>query len=146
MKTCSIENCDSPVFSHGYCAYHNRMYNAKPLKKVPYKIAKYSKKREAHAKEYTRKITVTNAIPNQLCFFCGKIIYSGIQNHHLLGRIEDKLLDDDLLVPCHGTCHLDFHQKSVHILCHRLWWTSFMDRLRVKSEEAYNKIMNKFDK
>jgi len=145
-KYCSIDNCENPLYGHGYCFYHYKMYKVKPIKVQPYKISKFSHKREVQAKEYIKQITVSNALPNQRCFFCDKIVYGTISNHHLEGREDDKLLDTSLLVPTHNTCHLDFHQKSVHILCKNLWWEGFLQRLKEKSEKEYEKVLYKFNK
>jgi len=147
MKKCSIDECESDCFSSGFCRFHWGIYKAKPIKKGPYKLAKMSTKRQAQAKTYTQQIKVSNAIPNQLCFFCNKLILGTVSNHHLLKRDGERLIDESLYVPSHNNCHVfKFHSWSVHKLKLEPWWEGFLIRLKEKCPEAYDKIIAKFDK
>lgn len=147
-KICKEENCNNPVFSHGYCAYHNKIHYPYIIKKKLYKIARFTPKRQEQVKEYNTMIKAKDDDGKpHYCFFCTKRIWGTISHHHLEGREEDKLLDDGLLVDSHNGCHVfKFHSWSVHKLKLELWWDGFLIRLKDKSEIAYDKVMEKFNK
>jgi len=144
-KICNIEGCSYPVFSKMLCNNHWRAKYGK-IKIKPYKISKFSKKRQVLAKTYTKQITVSNAIPNQRCWFCNEVITGRISNHHVLGKDGEKLIDSKDYKPCHNICHLDWHDKSVVVLSKRPWWNSFMERLKIEYPDIYLKTNNKFNK
>ena len=80
------------------------------------------------------------------CFFCGKKMAKRDNVHHLRGRTGDYYLDKDWWVNAHNKCHLDYHRMTVEQLKKESWYDAFMERLRVKDPETYQKEINKTQK
>lgn len=140
MKKCL--ECDNPVFGKGYCKYHQ--YLRTDVKK---KIKPVSDKRRAQNKEYSviRKKAYEEAVinKNDICFMCGKKISSNFDWHHLDGREEDNLLNDEFIVFTHHQCHMAIHNLPVHMLLRFKWYEQFLERLKIKSLLLYEREYEK---
>jgi hypothetical protein len=159
--TCS--SCSRPVFSHGYCKYHQYMrkmkggdlYNKTQEARTPkkaYKVPPVSKKRSEEQKYYAqgcKELTAELREQNNgkiYCFFTGQEITGFVTYHHLLGRTGDFYTDKSLLVPCGNDVHLEYHRSTVEQLRNTSWYAGFLERLRLKSKDAYNKEIRKSEK
>lgn len=152
MKTCNRNDCELPCFSKGLCLKHWREEHGKPLSKHKnpshrYKpVNKVAKKRSKQLMDY-KKITLDSGTPMR-CFFCDKPIVNGqYDKHHLKGRENDLLLEKEWLVPAHNNCHVHlYHSVSVKKLMLLPWYEGFLLRLKAKSEELWQKEIDKQSK
>jgi hypothetical protein len=144
MKKCSEPDCNYDCFSKGLCRMHWLIKYGKPIKKSPYKIAKYSKKRKMQVVKYNYSIKQSNK-SNQTCFFCNESILEAISNHHILGRDGDNLTDNRYVVPSHNNCHVFiWHSWSVKRMAMLPWWEGYLERLKALCPEEYEKTIYKF--
>lgn len=79
-KTCKVNGCNNPVFTHGYCNYHKHLYyiqkkqNKSSSKLSPPKspintLSKKKSRKKAKIALSKKKLIERNG---QRCFFCGK--------------------------------------------------------------------------
>lgn len=70
-----------------------------------------------------------------------------LECHHLNNqRYGDRLYDKDMLVPVLRSYHTLYHSLPVEKLLKTSWYAGFLERLKNKSEEVYNKELKKQDK
>jgi hypothetical protein len=166
---CNDINCQNFQFGGGFCKYHQYMrsmrggdkYQPKsrgnglikprsPKNHTP--IPKQSKKREIdqkHYAEHCRELAQEIRDKNNgkiYCFFSGVEISKMPVFHHLLGRTGKFYLDKELLVPCDNETHLEYHRMTVVQLEKTQWYKGFIERLLIKSKQAYDKEMKKKQK
>jgi hypothetical protein len=154
--TCKITGCNNPIFGVGVCKYHQYerrrlggdLYLRKPPKAKP--IPKESKKRKEDHRQYTEKTKEfwNESVANKtdFCFFCGVHMDHRDNIHHLRGRIEF-YLDKEFWVNAHNDCHVyKYHTMSSEQLLKEPWYQSFLERLRIKDQESYNKELRRHDK
>ena len=158
-KICKYEGCNNSRWGGGYCKYHqyirfkdeNRAVQPlSPIKR--YNIPKVSDKRLEQAKIY-KQICIEVDLEakksnNWKCFFCGEEFEKGVRpdRHHLAGRDGSLYTDKRYLVLAHRICHTKYHSHTIHLLKKEAWFNSWLERLRVISEELYNKEINKLNK
>lgn len=64
--------------------------------------------------------------------------------HHLnQERDNDRLYDEEMMVPVLDKYHNDYHSLSVSKLLQTFWYNSFLERLKLKSLEVYSKELRK---
>jgi hypothetical protein len=154
-KTCAFKDCKNDVFSHNYCKIHQWLRTDE--KYLQYKerkkqgiIKPRSKKRAKDEKYYAvrAKEFFDDAVKNKTnhCFFCGEWVETFQGLHHLDKRDGSKLLNFDLIVICHQDCHDDYHFAGYERLSMKIWYNDFLNRLKLKSEELYNKEQRKREK
>ena len=124
LKTCSVDNCNNPLFARGYCSYHYRsiyLYNkSKDKPKKTYHIPKVSEKTKKRNQQYSKnrlafieKTKQSNPAGKIYCIFCGKEIKGKIDLHHGLGRDDDIMLDEKFWFLAHNFCHVhQYHSLS----------------------------------
>lgn len=154
--TCSFEGCDRPVFAKSFCAYHQYMrkkqggdlHKRKPRKEP---IARRTKKREKDERQYKdhAREFFDNAVATKTnkCFFCDEFVtfFQGL--HHLKGRTNDYLNDKEWWVIVHNDCHVyKYHAMDYEHKQQLPWWGSFLDRLKLKSDELWRKETRKEEK
>jgi hypothetical protein len=109
-----------------------------------------SKKRKKEHKTYLEQIKLfwKEAVNDgtNYCFFCGEKMESRDNVHHMKGRTGNYYLDKEFWGNAHNECHGDYHFKGVEWLMQQFWYKGFLDRLRLKSEELYQKEFKKQDK
>jgi hypothetical protein len=79
------------------------------------------------------------------CFFSGERIQGQISWHHLRGRgryIKDK----QYLVPSINANHLDYHFLPYEKWSAKPFFNDFMNRLKIKDIETYNKELKRAEK
>jgi hypothetical protein len=120
-------------------------------RKAPIKKKSERRKRdEVHYKDHC--IELTNEIKEKnggkiFCFFSGLEIVGRVTYHHLRGRTGDFYTDKEWLVPCINDYHLMFHWESVDFLLQQDWYVKiFLPNLKAKSEELYDKQIDKKNK
>jgi hypothetical protein len=154
--TCKIHGCNNPVFGGGVCKYHQYerrrlggdLYLRKPPKAKP--IPKESKKRKDDHRQYTQKTkefwyeSVANK--TDLCFFCGVHMNKRDNVHHLRGR-QEYYLDKEYWVNAHNDCHVNkYHMMDIEQLKKESWYPAFLQRLKAKDPQSYDKELKKQDK
>jgi hypothetical protein len=124
------------------------LYKPKPRKATP--INKESPKRKKENKRYLEllKEKWEEAVINgtNYCIFCGEKIPMREDNHHLDGRIANKLLDTTYWSWAHRECHSLYESGSYTQLVRQVWWGDFLARLKAKFPHLYYKESNKKDK
>ena len=162
MRTCTVHNCDYPVFGtdkrtgKGLCKGHQFLRTDKAKeKRKPVREAKAvyrSLKRMREEAEYQK---VCDEIDKELqevgefrCFFTNKPLPVDRKpaHHHLRGRVGKLLTDKRWIVPCKSSPHLNYHDLSVEKLSKKSWYPGFLKRLREVDEGLYQKELNKKDK
>jgi len=144
MKICKEDGCSLPVFSHGYCRRHlyrvdkykrmaDKTYKStsKPLSRPKgYKIPPMSEKRREELKTYSQLIKEIDkeakANKKWYCFFCGEHLGDTCDHHHLKGRENQDLVDEEYIVLAHRKCHRDYHDKTAKDIP---WFKAFVKRL-----------------
>lgn len=64
--------------------------------------------------------------------------------HHLnQERDNDRLYDEEMMVPVLDKYHNDYHSLSVSQLLQTFWYNGFLERLKLKSKEIYSKELRK---
>lgn len=118
-----------------------KVYNT-PLKtKTPLK--RRSDKRTEQEKEYKKICDQMDARRPWTCFFCGKEIKGmKVDHHHLDGR-EENYLTRGLIVHAHRACHSMYHDAPIHKWP---WRFAYFERLRMKSNDLYEREILKLDK
>lgn len=168
MSECHAEGCASPIFSHGYCKYHQYirrmkggdLYASRPSNKrsearSPQRrmsVPLESKTRQEEHKYYTQECkeleqeirALNNG--NIYCFFSGKEIPGRVSWHHTNKRTGEFYLDKRWLVPSINEYHIAYHFTPVEKLMKEPWYSGFLKRLRKLSEALYQKEMKKFEK
>lgn len=74
-KTCKVEGCTNPVFTHGYCYYHRNLYykySNKPRKKQNINSLSTKKRQKKRQLSHLKNDLIRENGP--ICFFCGKEI------------------------------------------------------------------------
>jgi hypothetical protein len=151
MKICEHIGCTNPQFGGGRCKYHQferHRQGGDLFKRKPPKIANRTPKRTKDERQYKDQARefFDNAVKEgtNLCFFCGKKVTKFEGLHHLKGRTNDYLLDRLWWVTVHNFCHTAcYHQMDYEHRSQQPWWAEFLQRLRLKSEELYQKEINK---
>lgn len=145
MKTCKAEGCSYPVFGKGYCKCHQYLREDPPKK-----IRSYSIKRQAQVTDYLsiRKKFIASKRDTEewFCFFCGGVF--GFEDnpdvHHLRGRDDELIVDDDFWVIAHTKCHIEqFHGTAISDLKKLHWFNAFKARLLKKDKFTHDKLFNK---
>jgi hypothetical protein len=139
-----------PVFSHGYCIYHQtkRLDDRSPMRRhrkpqnrerpsTPSQKNKASQlnhrspKRKKQEGEYNRLINEFVEWKKQQgeyrCVFCGGGFSVRPDVHHLEGRDNDRLLDWTRWELAHRGCHQDYHSKPIEKLP---WWDGYLERIK----------------
>ena len=168
MSECQAEGCTNPIFSKGFCKYHQfirrmkggDLYGSTPSNKrsearSPKRrtlMPLESKKRQKEHKYYTQECKELEQELRELnggkiyCFFSGEEIQGIVTFHHTNKRTGKFYLDKKWLVPCINEHHLAYHFTPVEKLMKKTWYNGFLQRLRNLSEELYQKEMKKFEK
>ena len=153
---CQEPGCNNPVFGGGYCKYHQykrRMYKGdlyKPPEYQHYYIPKEGKKRKVERVYYVVQIkwfwdeSVENG--TDFCIFCGEHMEKRDNIHHMRGRTGDYYLDKKWWVNAHNDCHLYYHRATVEQLSKETWYKGFLERLKEKDPQSYQKEINKGQK
>lgn len=160
-KTCQHEGCNNPVFSNGYCSWHqsdrtDKKYLKSLLKKYQKGNAKIKPKSEKRTQEDIIYKQVKKLKEVQLkkkgewrCIFCN-MPFSDYETpgwHHLSGRDGDLITDPKYLFPAHSNCHLrDYHQATVQHMKSMFWYEGFLERIENIDIDLYNKEMRKASK
>lgn len=148
-KICLVEDCDRNVWGKGYCGVHQWMRTDKKKKSVSRKpLNKMSKKRKVTQVEYK---SICDEIDREAkendaydCFFCNEEIKGRADHHHLKGRDGNKYTDKELIVLAHNRCHVyEWHMLGINQLAELPWYEGFKERLKLKDEECYNKLISK---
>ena len=144
MKTCKAENCSYPVFGGGYCKNHQYLRNKTK------KIRQYSVKRQAQVSDYLSKrkkfIASKRDTEEWFCFFCGNPFRfeDNPDVHHLRGRDDELIVDEDFWVLGHTRCHVEqFHGTAISDLVKYYWFDAFKIRLFSKDKLTHDKLFNK---
>jgi hypothetical protein len=148
-KICKYQDCKLAVFSHDYCQMHQRFRTDKKWlksllkqhKKGNTKIKSRSDKRIKEEREYS-----TMNPTNKICFISGLPLDETKERHHLGGRSGNLYLDENLLVWVNSRYHSEYHTRPWSWLMQQYWYPGFMNRLKDKSEELYNKHKSREDK
>jgi hypothetical protein len=154
LKTCSKIGCTNLVFSHLYCRIHqwcrtDDTYKAYKERKKQGKIPSKSKKRKVEEKYYAvlcKELEQEIRAKNNgkiYCFFSGLEINERISWHHTNKRTGNFYLDKEWIVPSINKYHMMFHFTPVQKLMQESWYEGFLNRLKLLSEELYNKEANK---
>lgn len=108
MRTCRIENCYFPVFSKGYCKFHQykkgiSSAKSKTIGLKPTKV-KYDKELVKQDREFYMEIWKERF---HVCYSCGAAIYKPrtYNFHHLLEKGVERY------------AHLRHEKKNIMILC-----------------------------
>lgn len=152
----------APLWSGGRCKVCDTRFKASqvrskprsPLKgtKTPLKpkspsqgIKKKSDKRVGEEKKYKELCDWMDAKPGKkMCFFCGNEIKGKKwDHHHLAGRVGDKYLLPGLIVHTHARCHFAYHNNPFKSLP---WRYAYLQRLRLKDEQLYQRELFKLEK
>jgi hypothetical protein len=153
-KICKVEGCDQNVFGSGYCKRHQYLRDdiVKSIKTLNKPIRKLSVKRKKQMDTYIELKAEIIAEAKRdglyLCRFCGKRFEDTdtVEIHHLLGRIEDKLIDKKDLILVHRQCHTEYHSLTVEQLYRTEWYRWFLMGLHYISPEAYKKEQRRINK
>lgn len=143
-----------PVFAAGFCKYHQYKrkmrggdkYESKPRPKSL--IPKESKIRKKERIRYLDQIKMfwDESVANgtDFCFFCGIKMLKRDNIHHLQGRTGDYYLDKEWFVNAHNDCHVfKYHYMPMVQLMQQPWYSSFLARLKSKSEILYYKELKR---
>jgi hypothetical protein len=149
MKQCSVEGCTNPVFGKGYCKYHQ--YHRTDLKVKTYikNIKVVSSKRLSQLIIYSaaKIIAWDNALKtgNNRCFICNRQFNTKTipDWHHLDGREEDLLLDQQFLRFAHRQCHEEIHNLYYDLLKLKPWYEGYLQRLKEIDQKLYDKEYDK---
>lgn len=124
------------------------LYKPKPRKVSP--INKESPKRKKENKRYLEVLKEywEDAVINKTnyCFICGEYMEKREDNHHLEGRIENKLLDTTYWALVHRDCHRKIHDYSIEQLLRESWYQDYLNRLKSREPSLYYKEMKKQQK
>ena len=155
MKKCQEIGCENNIFGGGYCKYHQfrrHMAGGDKFKRTPRQksvIPKESKKRAkdnrlylVRVKEFWEEAVKSNT---NYCIFCGEKMNKREDNHHISGRGK-YFLDEKLWSHAHRECHDNYHHKSIEWLMKQPWWTSFLNRMRIRDSVTYRKLLAKIEK
>jgi len=113
-----------------------------PLKaKKPMK--KKSDKRVEQEKKYKEICDRMDTNHKWVCFFCGGEIKAKKPDHHHLDGREEHYLTPGLIVFSHRKCHSMYHDTSFKKLP---WRYAYLQRLRLKDEQLYQRELFKLDK
>lgn len=164
VKKCNESNCDRPVFSHGFCRYHQYKRNkvTKPKESKANKarshwkqgfISPISNKRRNErilyinvCKEKEAELRAKDPQKKIYCFFSGKEIPKRISWHHWYGRDNDNYTNKAGLVPTINENHLMYHDLSVEQLEKKEWYNEFLERLKIFDISLFEKQVYKKQK
>lgn len=155
MKECIENGCNRPQFGGGYCKYHQyrrKMQRGDQHKRKKQAIPAKSKKRKEDDKRYTEICKELEAEMRSqdpqgriFDFFSGDEIKGCISWHHIRGRGE-YIKDRRWLVPTINKYHLDFHYMPYKEFRKYSWYDAWLNRLKLKDEQSYNKELRRRDK
>jgi hypothetical protein len=123
-------------------------FKRKPTKAKP--IPKESKKRKEDHRQYTQKTKEfwDESVANKtdFCFFCGVHMTKRDNVHHLRGR-QEYYLDKEFWVNAHNDCHVNkYHNMDIEQLKKEPWYSEFLQRLKAKDPQSYEKELRKHEK
>jgi hypothetical protein len=157
VKTCAKYGCNYPIFSHLYCRAHQwcrtdeAYQNYKDLKKrgkIPAKGDKRKKDEKRYTeicKELEQEMRSQDPQGRIFCFFSGDEIKGQISWHHLHKRGAN-LKEKQWLVPSINANHLDYHFLPYEKWSAKPFFNDFMNRLKIKDIETYNKELKRAEK
>ncbi len=146
MKICKHINCTNPVFGGGYCKFHQRYRVDKKPKKINQSSPKRTKQNTQYTSTRKKFINEKRDGKDWFCFFCGRPFRfeDNPDVHHLRKRNDELLNDTEWWVLAHTDCHVNqFHSTALSDLKNLIWYDSFMNRLKIKDSETYEKLKNK---
>lgn len=128
---------------------HKPLLNAlsRSKAKIPRRTKERAKNEEYYSVQAHKFFDESVENKNNICFFCDKEvkIFQGL--HHLKGRVGNYLLDKLWWVVVHNECHVEnYHQSNAEQRIKQVWWKGFLGRLRLKSEDLYQKEIKKIEK
>src|SRR5512133_944882 len=154
---CKEPGCTFNCFGGGYCKYHqgrrkqNTPKNTSGIRfkprskskgiKIPPESKTRQKQRKIYdqvCKELTEEIREVNE-GKDYCFFSGQEIKGRISFHHFKGRAGKYYTDKRYLVPVLNDPHLEYHRMTVEQLKGQPWFEEWMERLKNKDIESYQK-------
>ena len=160
-KLCKHEGCTNPIFSNGYCSWHqsdrtDKKYLKSILNKYhkgKIKIKPRSDKRAKQEQEYREmKVELEQELKEKgewRCIFCNMPFQdTEIPDwHHTNKRVGNMLVNKHYLKPAHTGCHIThYHNNTVRKRKMMFWYEGFLERLKVIDAELYNKEIKKEDK
>jgi hypothetical protein len=103
-------------------------------------MRKISKKRSQQLKEYKK---ITSNIEERkkqgekfVCIFCGDIVQQAYEKHHLMGREEKLLNNEDYLFVVHPMCHFKYHNHPIKYIW---WWDGYLGRIKNIDDKFYHR-------
>jgi len=151
-----------PIFSHGFCKFHqNKRTDEKYKKQMDQKRSKKALLNVLEARSSSRRYNIPpmskkrqnmlvlyKAICKEIdaeqpnCFFCGR--RGGGDHHHLKGRRGKLLTEKKWIVRAHYTCHtLKYHRLPVEDLMMETWYPAFIGRLKLMDSGLYDKELRR---
>ena len=83
-------------------------------------------------------------VPQELKEESDDMLMKYLTCHHLnQERDNDRLYDEEMMVPVLDKYHNDYHSLSVNQLLQTFWYNGFLERLKLKSKEIYSKELRK---
>ena len=83
-------------------------------------------------------------IPAELRYESDDVLMKYLTCHHLnQERDNERLFDENMMVPVLDKYHNDYHSLSVVFLLQTNWYYGFLERLKIKAPEVYNKEIRK---
>lgn len=100
-KVCSCDGCDNPVFGGGYCKWHQNYRTDKKPKRP--KLVSDKRKKENDLYKIVRDVYLsTHPVCEGNLSGCSG---TPVELHHMMGRENDKLLDDRFFKALCHNCH-----------------------------------------
>ncbi len=160
LKECSDCGRETQIWSKGRCRICDARFKASqasysglspsrytktPLnpKTALQAIKSKSKKRIEEEKEYKKICDEMDERKPWKCFFCSLEIKGKRVDHHHIGSRAVDYLTPGLIVHAHRKCHSAFHDTSFSKLP---WRYAYLQRLRMKGEQLYQREKMKLDK
>lgn len=147
-KKCKVSKCNYPVFSEGYCKYHQYMRTDEKAKKQRENY--YNKKRNAKKikpqSEKRKKMDVIYHYTKEefieqkkeeneyYCIFCGNGFSKTPDIHHLKGRDDDLLIKPKYWGLAHRGCHSQYHDNPPSACS---WFEDYIDRIKEIDLQLY---------
>jgi len=83
-------------------------------------------------------------VPLELRYEDDDVLMKYLDCHHLnQERENERLFDEDMMVPVLRKYHTDYHSMSVHKLLEQSWYPGFLERLKNRDIELYRKELSK---
>lgn len=83
-------------------------------------------------------------IPAELRYESDDVLMKYLTCHHLnQERDNERLFDENMMVPVLDKYHNDYHSLSVVFLLQTNWYYGFLERLKIRAPEVYNKEIRK---